>query len=268
MNTVAVGIYAFYSRLAEMATNILPIRLFDNIIQPMFFAVKPAEADARLPLYFTFLLNMNLLVQWPIVAFAAAYHREIVWLGFGGKFIERSWLLPLILGFATINCFATPVSLVAQYEEKPHIQLLSKVFAAYNVLAMLILIPKLGLYGAALASGTAQVLKNAFVWWHVRRRAVWLNAGESIACSIAIWSATIAVCCGLKRIIALPPLIQLLMGTIIFGCVGLLYIRSPVLCPSDRELLKNLFPGKETRMLRLLGFLHVVPNAPTVGRMN
>jgi O-antigen/teichoic acid export membrane protein len=268
MNTVSVGIYAFYDRLAEMAANVLPIRLFDNIIQPMFFAVKPAEADARVPLYFTFLLNMNLLVQWPIVAFAVAYHREIVWLGFGGKFIERSWLLPLILAFATINCFATPVSLVAQYEEKPHIQLLSKLFAGYNVFAMLILIPKMGLYGAALASGSAQLLKNAFVWWHVRRRAVWVNAAASIGCSIAIWGAAIAVCCELKRLIALPPLIQLTFGIVIFAVAGLLYIRSPILCRSDRELLRNLFPGKESRMLRLLGFVPVAERVPTVHRAN
>jgi len=268
MSTVAVGIYAFYGRLAEMATNILPIRLFDNIIQPMFFAVKPTEADVRLPLYFTFLLNMNLLVQWPIVAFAACYHREIVWIGFGGKFIGSSWLLPLILGFATINCFATPVSLVAQYEEKTHIQLLSKVFAGYNVLAMLILIPKLGLYGAALASGSAQVLKNAFVWWHVRRRAVWVNAGPSIASSIAMWSATVAVCAGIKHTVALPPLVEVLIGMMIFGLVGLLYIRSPILCRSDRELLQNLFPGKESRMLRLLGFVPAAGDVPTVRRMN
>ncbi len=267
MNTVAVGIYAFYGRLAEMATNILPMRLFDNIIQPMFFAVKPAEADTRLPLYFTFLLNMNLLVQWPVVAFATAYHREIVWIGFGGKFIEKSWLLPLILVFATINCFATPVSLVAQYEEKPHIQLLSKIFAGYNILAMLILIPKLGLYGAALASGSAQLLKNAFVWWHVRRRAVWVNAASSSLFSIALWTATVAVCSAIKHIVALPPLAEVLIGLLIFGLAGLLYIRSPILCRSDRELLQNLFPGKEMRILRLLGFLPAV-SVPTVRRLN
>ena len=61
MNSVAVGIYSFYMRLNEMAINVLPGRLFDNIIQPMFFAVKPAEADERLPQYFTFLVNANLV---------------------------------------------------------------------------------------------------------------------------------------------------------------------------------------------------------------
>ncbi len=55
---------------------------------------------------------------------------------------------------------ADPVSLVAQYEEKAHVLLLSKLFAAYNVLAMFLLVPFLGIYGAAIAAGTAQTMKN------------------------------------------------------------------------------------------------------------
>jgi O-antigen/teichoic acid export membrane protein len=186
MNAVSVCIYAFYMRLNEMATNVLPVRLFENIIQPMFFAVEPNEAEWRLPQYFTLLLNTNLLLQWPMVAFAVAYHSEIVHVVFGGKFIEHAWLLPIVLGFSTINCFATPVSLVAQYEEKVQIQLLSKVFAGYNIVAMLLLIPYLGLYGAAIASGSAQALKNLFVWWHVRHHAVWLNGRIAVATSMAL----------------------------------------------------------------------------------
>ena len=164
INSVSVGIYAFYMRLNEMAINVLPVRLFENVIQPMFFAVEAREADTRLPQYFTFLLNTNLLLQWPIVAFAVAFHAQIVHVVFADKFIEESWLLPLVLSFATINCFATPVSLTAQYEEKTPVQLLSKIFAGYNVAAMLVLIPHWGLYGAAVASGSAQAFKNLFVW--------------------------------------------------------------------------------------------------------
>jgi len=111
---------------------------------------------------------------------------------FGGKYIEESWLLTIILGFALINAFATPVALVAQYEEKPHIQLLSKVFAIYNVSALLVLIPYFGIYGAALAIGSSQILKNSFVWWFVRRRAVWLNAGASMTSSIVLWGSAVA----------------------------------------------------------------------------
>src|ERR1700737_4226775 len=91
LNSIAVGIYSFYMRLNEMTINVLPGRLFDNVIQPMFFAVKPAEADSRVPQYFTFLLNANLLALWPILAFSIAYHSEIVGVVFGGKYVEQSW---------------------------------------------------------------------------------------------------------------------------------------------------------------------------------
>lgn len=255
MNAVSVGIYAFYMRLNEMATNVLPVRLFENIIQPMFFSVEPQDADVRLPQYFTFLLNTNLLLQWPIVAFAVAYHSEIVHVVFGGKFIEEAWLLPIVLGFSTINCFATPVSLVAQYEEKAHIQLLSKIFAGYNVAAMLLLIPYLGLYGAAIASGSAQALKNLFVWWHVRRRAVWLNGRAAMALSMALWGGAVAVCYALKVLVHAPSSVQLGMGLVVFACVASICVRSRVLCRSDRELIYRLFPGREMRLLRFLGVL-------------
>jgi O-antigen/teichoic acid export membrane protein len=256
MNAAAVGTYAFYMRLNEMATNVLPVRLFENVIQPMFFAVEPKDADWRLPQYFTFLLNSNLLLQWPLVAFAVAYHAEIVRVVFGGKFIEYAWLLPVVMAFSTINCFATPVSLVAQYEEKAKIQLLSKVFAGYSVVAMLVLIPSLGLYGAAIASGSAQALKNLFVWWHVRRRAVWLNGSAALTASLLMWGGAIAVCYALKAYIPGPSYVQLGMGILVFTCVGLVCVRSPVLCGTDRELMQRLFQGRETRLLRFLGVIN------------
>jgi O-antigen/teichoic acid export membrane protein len=256
MNPIAVGIYSFYMRLNDMALNVLPGRLFDNIIQPMFFAVKPADAGERIPQYFSFLLNTNLIVLWPLAAFAVVYHALIVQVVFGGKFVEASWLLPVILGFAVINAFSTPVALVAQYEEKPHIQLLSKVFAIYNVIALLVLIPRLGLYGAALAIGSAQLLKNLFVWWHVRRRAVWINAGISIVSSVALWGGTVAVCSVMKQALTVPAPVQLALGAIVVACVSLIQVRGPVLCASDRDILLRLFQGREVRLLRVLGLVH------------
>jgi O-antigen/teichoic acid export membrane protein len=235
---------------------VLPVRLFENVIQPMFFAVEPKDADRRLPQYFTFLLNTNLLLQWPMVAFAIAYHAEIVRVVFGGKFIEYSWLLPLVMAFSTINCFATPVSLVAQYEEKAKIQLLSKVFAVYNVAAMLLMIPMMGLYGAAIAGGSAQALKNLFVWWHVRHRAVWLNGWAALSANLALWGGAVAVCYALKSVIAAPAYAHLALGVIVFAAIGLVCMRSPVLCATDRELLQRLFAGKETRLLQRLGVIN------------
>jgi len=255
LDTLSVGIYAFYSRLRQMVVNVLPAKQFENIVQPMFFAIPADQADRNVPRYFSFLLNMNFLLQWPALAFATAYHHEIVQLIFHSKFIESSWLLPVVMGFATLNVVADPVSLVAQYEEKAHVLLLSKLFAAYNVLAMFLLVPWLGIYGAAIAAGTAQTAKNLFVWWYVRDRAVWTNARASVLSSVGIWGTVVGLCYGIKTVLHAPALVQVVVGALIFIPAGLLYIRTPALSRSDREILKTVTPGKAAGIMQRVGFL-------------
>jgi O-antigen/teichoic acid export membrane protein len=253
MNTVAVGAYSFYGRLNAMTAHMLPTRQFSNVIQPLFFAIPPAEAGRRVPRYFTLLANVTGAVQMPILAYALAYHAELVTVFFGGKFLEFSWLLPLIVTFSTLNRVENAVTLVAQYEEKAHIILLSKVAAIYNAIMLLVLIPVAGVYGAAIATGSAQILKNYFVWWHVRDMARWKNLGAVIAMSVLIWAPCLALCFAMKFWLPASPGLQLLAGVAVCGAAALLYVRSPALSSSDREILASVFHGREARVLAWLG---------------
>jgi len=262
IDPVTVGIYAFYGRLNEMAHQMLPTRLFDNVIQPLFFSVARAESERKIPSYFTFLLNLSLLMQWPVLAYATAYHAEIVQVVFGGKFLEHSWLLPVVVAFSTLNVMATPVSLVAQYEEKAGIILLSKVFAIYNVAALLVLLPLAGVYGAAIASGSAQALKNAFIWWHVRRRARWTNVWAAMLAGAGLWTGVVVACEWLKTLIAGPAIVHLAVGVLLVGAGVLLHIRGPALAAGDRAILAHVLRGREAAVLRRLGLL---PRAAVTG---
>jgi O-antigen/teichoic acid export membrane protein len=263
IDPISVGIYAFYSRLGEMMSNISPLRLFDNVIQPMFFATRKADADKRIPQYFTLLLNINFVPWWPVLAFSIAYHAEVVQVVFGGKFIEYSWLLPLMVLFGMLNSVATPVTLVAQYDERAGLILLSKVTAAYNVVAMLALLPLLGLYGAALARGSAVVLKNCFIWWNVRSRAVWGNAGSFLLSGGVLWGTVVLLALALKDLVPMRPVLQLGVGVLLCAGATLIYLRTPAISHSDRNLLASLFHGKEARVLRRLGLLRTA-DGPTV----
>ena len=245
IDPVSVGIYSFYTRLNEMARQLLPVNLFDNVVQPLFFAVPAAEADRKLPQYFSLLMNLNLALQWPILAFVSAYHAEIVQVVFGGKFVEDSWLLPVIVGFATLNLVATPVTLVIQYEEKPRVLLISKVFGFYNVIALLVLLPVAGVYGAAIASGTAQALKNAFIWWHVRRRARWTNAGAAILVSGLLWGSVVLICRAISSVIGGSPIVNLCIGALVVALASLLHVRGPAF--SDA---RPIHPGKRAQRQR------------------
>jgi O-antigen/teichoic acid export membrane protein len=255
VNTVAVGAYGFYTRVIEMTNNALPMRLFDNVIQPMFFATPKEKAAERLPRYFSFLIDTSLLLQLPILAFVTIFHREIVQVVFAGKFIEHSWMLPFVYGFSVVNIYATPATLVAQYEEKAGVILLSKISAAYNVGSMLVLLPWLGLYGAALSTGTAQMMKNFIIWWHVRRTARWLHKSGVIGAAITIWGTVIGIGYAIKIFLPAPVLVHLAVGAVLVGLGALVYVRSPGLSTSDRELLANLLHGKEAKFLHLTGIL-------------
>jgi len=257
MNPIAVGTYAFYARLNEMTLNLIPIRLFENVVQPLLFSVRREEAGERLPRYFTLLVNVSLLVQLPLIAYTAAYHHEIVQLLFGGKFIDHSSLLPLIVAFAiSDNVISTPVTMVAQYTEQAAIILKSQLFGLYQIAAMLTLIPILGLYGAAAATGTLHLFRNAYVWWRVRRYAHWVNWAPALASGAGIWGAAIGTCYALRAATNLSPILNLISGAIICGFAAMIYIRGPALTRSDREILAGVLHGRESR---ILGWLGLVP---------
>jgi O-antigen/teichoic acid export membrane protein len=198
--------------------------------------------------------------QWPVLAFALAYHAELVQVVFGGKFVEYSWLLPLIVGFGMIESVAVPVTLVAQYEERAGLILLSKVTIAYNILAMLLLVPLAGLYGAVLARGSAVALKNGFIWWHVRHRAVWGNALSFLLSGTALWGGVALLCIALKTSVAAPAVVHLALGAVLCGAAVLLYVRTPAIARTDRDILASLFHGREARTLERLGILKPLGN--------
>ena len=255
LDPLSVAVYSFYTRLNEMLGNLLPVRLFENVINPMFFSMTPADSVRQIPRYFTFLMNLNLLLQWPVLAFGMAYHHEIVTVVFGGKYAENSWLLPLVLAFGLMHVVATPATMVAQYHEKAHIILLSKFFAVVNFALLLVMVPLYGVYGAALATGSSTVAKNLFIWWHVRSTAIWNHALASIGASVSIWGGAVALALFVKSVWPVGPLWHLVAGVGFFALAGLLLLRSPALSADDRSILAAVLKGRESRVLTMLGII-------------
>ena len=53
----------------------------------------------------------------------------------------------------------------------------------------------------------------------------------------------------------LPAALQLVMGAAVFIAGGLIYIRSPALSASDRDILRSVMPDKAARIMQRVGFL-------------
>lgn len=255
MNPAAVGAYAFYNRLKEMTASFNPVFLFDNIIQPLFFSIPKHEAKHRTSRYFTFLVDCGIAAQLPFLAYSIVYHREIVMVIFGGKYAELSPLLPIIVAFSLVGTIAQSLTLVVQYAERTSLILLSQLFGLYQIAAMLILVPMLGLYGAVIATGTMHLFRNSFVWWKMRHIVRWTNLPGVLASGLCIWGAAVAAGIGLRAVLHLPPAVDLIMGVVICALATLAYARSPGLATADREILGGVLKGREGRVVRWLGLI-------------
>jgi O-antigen/teichoic acid export membrane protein len=252
MNPLGVAIYSFYARLCEMTLQVLPIRLFENVVQPVFIATEPSAAQVRIPRYFSLLLNLNMLVFWPALTYLLAFHSELVDVVFGGKFGDSSWLLMIMLPFAVAEVFTIPLSLVAQYQEKAHILLFSKWTAVYNLIGLFVLVPPLGVLGAALATGSAQILKIVFIWWHVRQLAVWRDAWKVLLTGIVTWGFAGLLCLLAGRLVD-SSLLRLITGAVIVGIAWLIFVRKGGLSADDRSILDTLVRGRERSLFVRLG---------------
>ena len=162
----------------------------------------------------------------------------------------------MIVAFGTTsNVIAIPVTCVAQYQERASLILFSQLFGVYQIFAMLVLVPAAGLLGAAVATGTFHLLRNLFVWWRVRQQARWLNFPAVLASAASIWGIAIFACLGVRSGVGASPLVAMACGLAICALALLAYVRSPALSRSDRELLAQLFHGREARLLQTLGVL-------------
>jgi hypothetical protein len=110
-------------------------------------------------------------------------------------------------------------------------------------------------YGAALATGTCEILKNLFIWWPVRHTARWTNFWAAMGSTVLCWGVFYALCSTLKSQLTIAPLAHLLLGAALCLVAAAVYIRTPVLCSSDRAILGSVLQGKERRWLKLAGLI-------------
>jgi O-antigen/teichoic acid export membrane protein len=254
LGSLAVGAYAACTRVMDMIASLSPIKLLDSLVQPMFFAVPRMEAEQRLPRYFSFMINAGLAFQAPFIVFTAAFHAEILQLAFGGKYLDGSALLPLIVAFVTAELvFASPITMVAQYLERPSLVLYSQLTGLLQIVGMLLLLPRIGLAGAAISTGLFHVLRNTYVWWNVRAVARWLDWPRVLRSIVAIWAVVLAVCLLVKSVLVVPDFVLLLAGATVCAVGLLVHVRSNGFGDSDRQLLSSLLHGRESRLLRALG---------------
>lgn len=221
LNPVAVGAYAFCQRITKMLRGLIPVKYLYEVIRPAFFSLGLESDTRQINQLYQSLIKITYLFNIPIFFFIAILGKEFIGILFGGKFLEYYLVLVVVYFFAMVNVFSGPVGLVAQLKEKADIILYSKIFAVYNLIADILLIKYFGIWGAVVATGTAVLGKNIFIWYFVREEASFKGMSEYFYKSIFFWMSVSVIVFCLKYFVS-NYLLVFIIGVVVFIiCFGL-----------------------------------------------
>jgi O-antigen/teichoic acid export membrane protein len=183
--TNQLGIYALGSRASNMLLSIMPQNLLQTVLRPAFYHHYYSVEEKRIELnrMFRSLVVLIAAVLFPALVLVAIQAEFILTLIFKSKFVEATPIFIILLAFSVFRVLELPSDLVLQAIEKVQARLYAQVFAVYNIVAAVLLMPRLGLLGVAFSTGSALMGKCLF-WYFMAHR----YAGISLC-----WSALLRI---------------------------------------------------------------------------
>jgi len=250
LNPVAVGVYSFCNRISKLIGRFIPTNYLMDVIRPAFFSAYSTEKEGANK-FFQFMIKITYIFYLPIFVIFAIYNKEIINLITGGKYIEYGGALVMVFLFQILSAFQLPLGLVAQLNERAEIILYSRIFGIYNLIADIIMIRWWGVMGAVIATGTAMLFKNIFIWWFVRKDASFKGMGKffEILMSLSILIAIIMF--SIKILINIRGALQLFYIVLLISFTYLLFFKY-ILNQKEKDVIINLLPSKITLQVQKL----------------
>jgi len=183
--TNQLGVYALGSRAANMLLSIMPQSLLQTVIRPAFYHQYSSakEKQPKLIQMFRTLVVLIAAFLLPILALVGIHAEAILTFIFKSKFAEATPVFIMFLAFNIFKAIELPSDLVLQATEQVQFRFYAQIFAVYNIVAAILLMPKFGLLGVAFATGSALMGKCLF-WYFMAR----LHAGVSLC-----WGALLKI---------------------------------------------------------------------------
>ncbi len=165
-STNQLGIYALGSRASQMLLSIMPQNIMQSVIRPAFYHryYSVEEKNAELNRMFRSMVVIIAACLFPVLALVGIQAEHILTFFFKSKFSESSPIFVLLLLFNVFTILELPGDLVLQAIEKVQARFYAQIFAVYNLVAAVLLMPQYGVLGVAFATGSALMGKCLFFY--------------------------------------------------------------------------------------------------------
>ena len=173
IGTYAVGLYSFAFGIPLILMGFSPGSRLRAIFTPLFVHSYTKTNDKQQLSYFFELVNKMIFFSMiPIFIILIILADKVIIYVFNPEYLIVTNLLILSLGFVMIQQFASAYSPIIYAFEKTKIIFLSSLFAFYNLIMDIILIPPLGILGAILATGSAGMMTPIYLHFAMRRERI------------------------------------------------------------------------------------------------
>lgn len=167
LNTESVAVYSVSLTLAG-AISIIPTAIIEGF-RPEILRFKEIDVE----IYKRRLRQVYCVVFWTCIAyciFITLFAKQIILLLYGNKYLEASGSLSLIVWYTSFSYFGgiNNIYMVAENRVK-WVQVTTLIGAITNIGLNFLLIPKMGIVGAALASLLTQIITNFVLLYMIKQ---------------------------------------------------------------------------------------------------
>ena len=181
-----VGFYSFATSLARTIRLLTPIKMLVPVVTPIFISVYTSDKNqTKLYSMFQLLTKINLFFMTPAFVATTLLSDKIIRYVFHPDYLATVFTLILCAAFYLIvGALTEPIRIMWKVLKKPEIGIYGTLFVIYNIVMDFILVPKYGIAGAAIATGSSQFFSCLLQYGLLRRN-----------CSLALpWKSISRIC--------------------------------------------------------------------------
>jgi len=240
LDTTQVALYGLASTIITYIAKFNPPAMLRGVFQPIFVGryVETNDAKELIRGHFT-LIKITLFTMLPLYSLLVLLGKETIGIIYSREYLAAFpalLLLSFFFFFVGLNNAYNPV---INALEKNELYFITGIFSIYNLIMDILLIPRYGIQGAAIATGSAGFLQYIFFWaalrWYVKLKTVfpWKALGK-----IAINTTPMILFCLLAK-----PYISGIYRLIIVGLTAIILYLIPA-------YFNNVFDDQEIKLFK------------------
>lgn len=244
LDPASVAVYGIAIVIPQLMRSFSPGRMLSGVLMPAFVSRYTQEQGTEgTRRYFILLQKVNAFVYLPMMGLFALTANRLLPLVYGEAYARSVSAALILIVLSVAQSIADPYFFLSQVLEKPEFVFYSSIWGVVNLGLAILLVPRIGIEGAAIATGASGILALSYFLTIYRVR---VGAGYGLPlgamASIFLNSIPLLVVVGLAR--DLEVLDPRFLGAAVFGILSYLLMTrvNTIFSREEIDLLERITP--------------------------